>query len=78
MLYDVYAMYDADYLRKDIKRYPHFRTRMVVFCKKRWSLLLHHFLLLVFGYVLVVVSCDLSDCTHTHTHTHTHTRTLSG
>ena len=58
MLYDIYAMYDADYLRKGIKKYPHFRTRMVVFCKKRWSLLLHHFLLLAFGYLLVVVSHD--------------------
>lgn len=56
MIYDNYAMYDADYLRKDIKRYPYLGTRLLVFVKKRWSMILHHFLLLGFGYALVVVS----------------------
>lgn len=59
MIYDNYAMYDADYLRKDIKRHPHLGTRMLVFLKKRWSMILHHFLLLGFGYILVVVSQTL-------------------
>lgn len=56
MIYDNYAMYDADYLRKDIKRHPQLSTRLIVFVKKRWSMILHHFLLLGFGYLLVVVS----------------------
>lgn len=55
MLYDLYAMYDAAYLYKDIRRFPQLSTRMVVFVKKRWSIILHHFLLLGFGYTLVVV-----------------------
>lgn len=56
MIYDFYAMYDADYLRKGICKYPHFSTRIKVFLKIRWSLILHHFLLLGFGYCLVTVS----------------------
>lgn len=53
-------MYDADYLRKNIKRHPHLGTRLIVFVKKRWSMILHHFLLLGFGYLLVVVSPTVS------------------
>ena len=59
MLYDLYAMYDADYLRKDIKRFPQLLTRITVFLKQRWSLVVHHMALLLFGYALIVVSATV-------------------
>lgn len=56
MLYDNYAMYNSAYHRKEIWKYPHLTTRLAVFARKKWSMLLHHALLLGLGYVLVVVS----------------------
>jgi hypothetical protein len=54
MLYDNYAMYNSAYYRKDIRTYPHLTTRLAVFARKKWSMILHHVLLLGFGYALVV------------------------
>ena len=59
MLYDHYAMYDSDYHRKEFWKYPSFATRLAVFAQKKWSIILHHMLLLGFGYALVVVSMML-------------------
>lgn len=55
MLYDNYAMYQSAYYRKNLLNYSKFTDRLIVFVKKKWSMILHHALLLIFGYILVVV-----------------------
>jgi hypothetical protein len=54
MLYDNFAMYNSAYHRKGIRRYPQLSTRLAVFVQKKWSMILHHALLLGVGYALVV------------------------
>ena len=67
ILYDHYAMYDSDYHRKELWKHPSLYTRFVVFARKKWSVILHHTLLLGFGYALVVVSngsAKFCECTN--------------
>ena len=60
-------MYDSDYHRKELWKHPSLYTRFVVFARKKWSVILHHTLLLGFGYALVVVSngsAKFCECTN--------------
>lgn len=59
MLYDLYAMYDSDYLYINLWKYPQLVQRITGFIKKRRLMIVHHLALLLLGYPLVVVSKSL-------------------
>ena len=55
MVYDLFAMFDAFTLSRDLKHLS-FREQLVPYIEKKLGLVCHHVILFLFGYVLVAVS----------------------
>ena len=57
-VYDLYAMFEAYCLRKNLSG-EELLARTRTFVRKKWPFILHHMVILVLGVPLIIVSCEL-------------------